>query len=357
MGQTTKPARSRAAFLASLREKSRESCFNRPMLDNYHSFLVTGGLGFAGRHLTETLLRLGKEVTVLDNIRTATDTHPPLGAMLRIADIRDSREVAEAVTGVDVVFHLAANANGTLSITHPRLDFETNTVGTFSLAERLLGGDIQRFVYVSSASVYGRPRHFPIDEDHPTRPFVPYGASKLSGEVTCLALHHACGLPVVVGRPFCVYGPGTNPQEEMVEVGRYLRWHLNDQPIQIVGDLERKTRDFVHVSDLVAGLLVIADRGGLGEVFNIGSGQEISMRQLVEMIADATGRTPALRVISDIADDTYRLVADISKLEELGYRPTKPFGEGVRELADQLGPAPELPGTPTIFVRGQQSES
>lgn len=80
------------------------------------------------------------------------------------------------------------------------------------------------------------------------------------------------------------------------------------------------------------------------------------MRQLVETIGAATGREPALRVISEIVDDTYRLVADISKLEELGYRPAKPFGEGVHELADQLGPAPELPGTPTIFVRGQRSE-
>lgn len=327
------------------------------MLDNYHSFLVTGGLGFVGRHLTEALLALGKKVTILDNTCTAIDTRSPRGATLRIADIRYSREIADAVTGVDVVFHLAANANGTLSITRPRLDFETNTVGTFSLAEALLNSDIQRFVYVSSASVYGRPQRFPMDEDHPTRPFVPYGASKLSAEVTCLALHHACGLPVVVGRPFCVYGTGTNPREEMVEVGRYLRWHLNDQPIQIVGDLDRKTRDFVHVSDLVAGLLVIADRARTGEVFNIGSGQEISMRQLVETIGAATGREPDLRVISEIEDDTYRLVADISKLKELGYRPATQFDKAIHELADHLGPAPELPDSPTIFARGQRAES
>lgn len=327
------------------------------MLDNYHSFLVTGGLGFVGRHLTESLVALGKEVTILDNARTATDTRPPPGAKLRIADVRDSHEVTEAVTGADVVFHLAANANGTLSITQPRLDFENNAVGTFSLAEALLDSNIQRLVYVSSASVYGTPLRFPMDEDHPTRPFVPYGASKLSGEVACLALRHAYGLPVVVGRPFCIYGPGTNPQEEMVEVSRYLRWHLNDRPIQIVGDLDRKTRDFVHISDVVAGLLVIADRAGTGDVFNIGSGQEISMRQLIETIGTASGREPALRVIAEIADDTYRLVADISKLEGLGYRPAKPFGEGVRELVEALGPTPELPTTPTIFVRGQRSES
>ncbi|MGH3693638.1 MAG: NAD-dependent epimerase/dehydratase family protein [Pseudonocardiaceae bacterium] len=327
------------------------------MLDSYRRFLVTGGLGFVGRHLTEALLGLGKQVTVLDNTRTATDTSPPPGATLRVADIRDSREVAEVVAEVEVVFHVAANANGTLSITQPRLDFETNAVGTFELAEVLLDSDIQRLVYVSSASVYGTPRRFPMDEDHPTRPFVPYGASKLSGEITCLALHRACGLPVVVGRPFCVYGPGTNPQEEMVEVGRYLRWHLNDQPIQIVGDPDRKTRDFVHVDDLVAGLLTIADRGSIGEVFNIGSGEEISMRQLVETIGAATGREPAVEVISEITDDTYRLVADISKLAGLGYRPGVPFSEGIHKLAETMGSAPALPATPTIFSRDQRAES
>jgi UDP-glucose 4-epimerase len=326
------------------------------MLDRDDHCVVTGGLGFVGRHLTETLLGLGKTVTVIDNTSTATDTRPPPGVDLRIADIRDSNAAAQAVSGADVVFHVAANANGTLSITRPRLDFENNTVGTFSLAEALLDSNVRRFVYVSSASVYGIPRCFPMNEDHPTRPFVPYGASKLSGEVTCLALHHSCGLPVVVGRPFCVYGPGTNPQEEMVEVGRYLRWHLNDKPIQIVGDPDWKTRDFVHVSDLVTGLLVIADQAQTGEVFNIGSGHETSMRQLTETIGAATGREPVLDVISEITDDTYRLVADISKLRELGYQPAVPFDEGVGKLASQLGSAPELPGTPTIFVRGQRAE-
>lgn len=326
------------------------------MLSNYHSFLVTGGLGFVGRHLAEALVSLGKEVTIFDNTRTSTNNSPPPGAALRVADLRNSDEVTKAVAGIDVVFHLAANANGTLSVINPRLDFENNTVGTFSLAETLLHSNIRRLVYVSSASVYGRPRSFPMDEDHQTRPFMPYGASKLSGELACLALHDACGLPVVVGRPFCIYGPGDNPKEAMVEVGRYLRWHLNNQPIHIVGDIDCKTRDFVHVSDLVTGLLLIADRAETGEVFNIGSGQETSMRQLIATIHAATGREPALRMISEVKNDTYRLVADISKIGKLGYHPSKALHEGVRELAEHLGPNPELPDAPTIFTRGQRAE-
>ncbi|MGH8932284.1 MAG: NAD-dependent epimerase/dehydratase family protein [Egibacteraceae bacterium] len=326
------------------------------MLDDYRKVLVTGGLGFIGRHLTEALITLGKEVSILDSARSALSTTAPPGASLEVADIRDSDAVAEAVAGAELVFHVAANANGTLSVTEPRLDFEINALGTVSLAEALLASEVRRMVYVSSASVYGTPLRFPMDEDHPTRPFVPYGASKLSGEVACLALHRAAGLPVVVGRPFCVYGPGENPNETMVEPGRYLRWHLNERPIQIIGDPDKKTRDFVHVSDLVAGLLAIADRAEVGQVFNVGSGQEISMRQLAETIGDATGRQPTLNVISEITDDTYRLVGDISKLEALGYHPAKSLSDGVSELATHLGAYPDLPTAPTIFRRGQQGE-
>ena len=107
---------------------------------------------------------------------------------------------------------------------------------------------VKRFVYISSASVYGKPQYPPMDELHPTRPFVPYGASKLMGELSALSFHHSQGLPIAIARPFCVYGPGENPKHALVEVSRYVRWHLNRQPVQVIGDVRRKTRDFVHVS-------------------------------------------------------------------------------------------------------------
>ncbi|WP_281290431.1 NAD-dependent epimerase/dehydratase family protein [Embleya hyalina] len=326
------------------------------MLNTYDTVLVSGGLGFIGTHMTHALLALGKKVRIVDTGRTSLSDDPPPGVTLFPVDIRETEKIAELAAGVDLAFHIAANANGTLSITEPRLDFEINALGTFSFAEAMLAAGVRRVVYVSSASTYGTPRKFPMDEEHPNRPFVPYGASKLGGEVSCLALHHACGLPVVVGRPFCVYGPGENPREAMVEVGRFLRWHLNGAPIQIVGDIDGKTRDFVHVTDLVAGLLTLADRGRLGEVYNIGSGTETSMRGLVDVIGEVTGRKPAVDAITEIEDDTYRLVADIAKIEALGYRPAVSLHDGVRDLARALGPAPELPGAPTIFARGQHAE-
>ena len=322
------------------------------MTGGFGKVLVTGALGFIGRHLAEALLGEGADVTILDN----AGAEPPSGARLVRGDVRRPDDVARAVAGSELVFHVAGNANGTLSVLDPRLDFETNALGSFNVADAAARAEVGRLVYVSSASVYGTPVRFPMDEEHPTKPFVPYGASKLSGELASLTLFRAIGLPVVAARPFCVYGPGEDPKHTLVEPGRYLRWHLNRRPIQVVGDPDRKTRDFVHVSDLVAALLVLARAGVPGEAYNAGSGEEVSMRQLVDAIGEATHREPQLETIPEITDDTYRLVADISKLKALGYEPKMPLLQGLEELAEELGQNPELPSTPTIFRRGQRAE-
>ncbi len=326
------------------------------MLNAFNRVLVTGGLGFIGRHLVDALLSLGKEVTVADNYSTALSKAAPLGVTSIQADIRDLQQVTRAAQGAELIFHAAANANGTLSIENPRFDFETNALGTFNVLEAALRARVKKVVYLSSASVYGRPQQVPINEEHPTDPFVPYGASKLCGEIYCRVFVQTYGLPVVIARPFCVYGPGENPKTALVEVARYLRWHLNHKPIQVVGDPERKTRDFVHVRDVVQGLLLIADRAPAGEAFNVGSGEEASMRKLIEIICSVTGREASVEEISHVTEDTYRLVGDISKLRALGYNPEMTLVEGVRQLVEELGDTPELPGGATIFRRGQRAE-
>ncbi len=326
------------------------------MLDRYAKVLVTGGLGFIGRHLVEALLSLKKKVVVLDNLSTVSSGSAIKGATLVRVNIRDSDQVKRAAKGAELIFHLAANANGTVSVNDLRLDFETNALGTLNALEAAISGGAERFIYASSASVYGKPKSFPIDEEHPTRPFIPYGVSKLAGELYCLSFFEAYDLGTVIARPFCVYGPGENPRTALVEVSRYLRWHLNRKPIHIVGDMDRKTRDFVHVSDVVRALLLIADKADGGEVFNIGSGGEISMKKLVEIIASVTGKPAEINEISGVREDTYRLVANISKLNSLGYAPSISLEEGVRQLAMELGDKPQMPSGATIFRRGQVAE-
>ncbi|MBA7672913.1 UDP-glucose 4-epimerase [subsurface metagenome] len=326
------------------------------MLEDFQKVLVTGGIGFIGSHLVAALLSLGKEVVVFDNLSTGLEENLPQGATLIIGDVRNPEQVAQATEGADLIFHVAANANGTVSVNKPRLDFESNVCGTFNVLDAALQVGVKKFVYVSSASVYGAPQRFPIGEDHPTNPFVPYGASKLAGEICCRSFFHTYELPVVIGRPFCVYGPRENPEWALVEVSRYLRWHLNGKPIRIVGDIDRKTRDFVHVSDIVQGLLLIADSANAGEVFNLGSGEEVTMRELLNVIGSITGQQPFIDAIADITEDTYRLVSDISKVRHLGYAPRVSLADGLRHLAEELGERPQIPVGVTIFKKGQRGE-
>lgn len=124
----------------------------------------------------------------------------------------------------------------------------------------------------------------------------------------------------------------------------------------IVGDIDRKTRDFVHVSDVIQGLLLIADRGDAGEIFNLGSGEETSMRQLTDVISSITGRKAIIDGLPDITEDTYRLVADISRIKSIGYSPKVSLVEGIRHLVEDLGEYPEMPMCPTIFKKGQRGE-
>ncbi|MFD0852364.1 NAD-dependent epimerase/dehydratase family protein, partial [Actinomadura adrarensis] len=193
------------------------------------------------------------------------------------ADLRDYGETLLALRGVHTVYHLAGNASGTRSVENPRFDFQVNALGTCHVGNACVELGVRRLVYMSSAIVYGVPQHFPINEQHPIRPFLPYGASKLSGELTLRSLQEAVGLPAVFGRSFVIYGPGEDPRTAGGEVSQFMRWQLNDLPIPVVGDIDRKTRDFVHVSDVCSALMTMAENGEPGEAYNIGSGTETSM--------------------------------------------------------------------------------
>lgn len=312
---------------------------------------VTGGAGFVGSHLVTALSDAGKRVTVVDLAEPAPVLAALPGVRYRYADLRDYGETLLALQGAHTVFHLAGNASGTKSVERPRFDFQVNGLGTCNVGNACAELGVRRLVSLSSAIVYGTPQIFPISEDHPTRPFLPYGASKFSGELTLRSMHDAFGLPVVIGRPFVIYGPREDPRSAGGEVSQFVRWQLNQLPIPVVGDIDRKTRDFVHVTDVCAALLVLAEAGMPGEAYNIGSGREVSMRQLAEAVGEATGRPARLEVDGTMLEDSFRLVADISKLSGIGYRPAVELADGLKSLAAELGPFPELPTATVAFRR------
>jgi UDP-glucose 4-epimerase len=269
------------------------------------------------------------------------------------ADLRDYGSLLTALEGVDVVFHLAGNASGTVSVQNPRFDFEVNAMGTSNLGNAALECGVRKVVYMSSAIVYGTPLCTPIHEEHETRPFLPYGASKLAGELALRSLNETSGLPVVIARSFVIYGPGEDPRRAGGEVSQFLRWHLNGRPIPVAGDIDRKTRDFIHVEDLATALLVLADRGIDGGVYNVGSGEETSMRRLADVVGAATGSLAHLDADADVLEDSFRLVADTARLRDVGFEPRISLEEGIRLLAAELGEMPDLPTAKAVFRSSQ----
>lgn len=311
--------------------------------------LVTGGSGFFGGRLAADLIAAGHPVRI-------ADIRPPAGhagldsADYYECDLTDAKQAMQACAGVSQVFHLAGNPSGTRSVTNPLWDFTVNAVATTNLCQAAVSASVRRMVYVSSGMVYGVPQTCPIDEDHPVAPFIPYSASKLSAEYSACAASAAYGLDVSIARPFTLYGPGEDPATSGGEVSQFVRWHLNDLPIPITGDPERKSRDFTHVDDAVAAVRAIMRRGRSGVAYNVGTGQETTLSELVDIIGRVTGRQPQTTVDRSTTADTYRHVACIDRLRALGYRPSVPLESGVRSLVDSLDPTPQIPTLPTVFT-------
>ena len=318
------------------------------------STAVTGGSGFIGSHLADALTERGAAVRIID---IAADAATSSLVELRRADVTNAEELAAELVGVDVIFHLAGNSSTTISVSDPAYDLTCNAVGTLNVLEACRRLEVQRIVYVSSASVYGRPTASPIPETHELSPIFPYGASKRVGEDYCRLYCASYDLPVVIARPFCVYGPGENPDVALVEVSRYLRWYLSEHTIPVVGDAGMKTRDFVFVTDVAEALILLAIDGRAGESYNIGSGRETSMHQLIQAI-ELCGGGGSAEAEEDhtMMLDSYRLVADIRKIRALGYSPRIDLHEGLRRVAKSIGDRPAPPSHPAL-LRASRTDS
>lgn len=321
----------------------------RGRLDEDSLILVTGGSGFFGGRLAATLVAAGHTVRIAD-IRPPGHDGDLGGAEFVPCDLGDATQVMRACAGVTHVFHLAGNPSGTRSVTHPLWDFTVNAVATTNLCQAAVTTSVRRMVYVSSGMVYGVPESCPIGEDHRVAPFIPYAASKLSAEYSAHAAAATYGLDVSIARPFTLYGPGEDPATSGGEVSQFVRWHLNGRPIPVTGDPDVKSRDFTHVDDAVAALRAIMDRGGPRVAYNVGTGRETTLSELVDIIGHATGSLPRTSVDYQTTDDTYRHVADIERLRALGYRPAVSLESGVRSLVESLGPYPQVPTLPTVFT-------
>lgn len=292
---------------------------------------MTGGAGFIGTHLVEKLLESGAEVTVIDNFsRPAVPprTLEEMGAQVHRCDIRDTDTLAELLVGAEALVHLAALIDVRESEEKPALYADVNIMGTLSVLEASRRAGVGSVVLASSAAVYGNPVRLPIDEEHPTSPISFYGLTKLVAEQVCR--HYSSrGVPCTVLRLFNVYGErGRNNV-----VYKFLKSVHRDGYLTVYGDGEQ-TRDFVYVGDAVQAFLEAISRRGSGyAVYNIATGRETSINQLIQVIAEVTGKKPKVVHKPPRGEEIRRSYADTTRAQkELGFKPQTDLRTGIKRV-------------------------
>jgi len=315
-----------------------------PGMTNLAAFgrtIVTGGAGFIGAHLVALLSRAGAETIVVD---TREPQSPIPGVDYVVADLRSPGQAADALRGADMVFHLAGTLDAPGSILDPSSDFEANVVTTLNVLRAARDAGARRFVFTSSALIYGRPSSCPISEDAPLRPVFPYAESKYTCERLIASFGKAHQMSYVIGRAFVTYGPGESLTARG-EVSQYLRALASGSGPQVLGNPDAKTRDFIHVFDVVEALMWLAGRPVTG-IVNIGTGRETTLRELTAMAAAALGQPAPDLHWAPSPEDEYRMVADITRLAALGFRPSIRLEDGIAALAEEFtGRGPRRPET------------
>lgn len=295
--------------------------------------LVTGGLGQVGSYLVERGLSENYEITILDNFsNNLNNVKFPSNTRIIKGDIRNPKIVNELASKADTIIHTAAQINVNKSIDDPIYDADNNINGTLNLLEAARKSDIERFVYISSAAVYGDPITLPINEEHPTNPLSPYGLSKLTGEKYTRLYYKLYGLPAVCLRPFNIFSPRQNPSSPYSGViTKFIEKVRNNRNPIIFGD-GNQTRDFVYIEDVVAAIFnTMENKKAVGDVFNIGTGKPTRIEELAKMIIKVSNKKLEPEFAPASIGDIRESYATIKKAGEiLGYKPKYLLEQGLK---------------------------
>jgi UDP-glucuronate 4-epimerase len=303
------------------------------------AILITGGAGFIGSHLSDRLVREGREVICLDafdNFYSRDVKLRNIQAMkneeryhLYEGDIRDPA-LLDNLFGhhtVDAVVHLAARAGVRPSLEMPRLYADVNVTGTTTLLEHCRAFQVRKFVFGSSSSVYGNSDAVPFSESAPvSEPVSPYAATKRAGELLAYTYHHLYGMDISCLRLFTVYGPRQRPE---MAIHKFTRLIDQGEGVPIFGD-GSSGRDYTYVDDIVSGIVGAIEKTRGFQLFNLGRSEVVTLRDLVRHIEEALGKKARTAAQEEQPGDVRQTCAAISKARELlGYEPRVGIQEGI----------------------------
>jgi UDP-glucose 4-epimerase len=305
--------------------------------------LVTGGCGFIGSHLVDTLISRANEVTILDNLSSSTlenvQQHVTKKKLKFVkGDVRDFRIVSKLCSEKDVVFHFAAQPDVRLSLTQPLEDFETNVKGSLNALEGARTRDVPLFVFASTSTVYGQASVIPTPENYPITPISNYGASKSACETYMMAYSSCYGISCVSLRYANIFGDRSN---HGVVHDFFMKLKRDPVRLEILGDGKQK-KSYVYISDCIEATIVATQRGsGKGFApFNIGSEEQVEVDEIARMVIEQlaisgvefsyTGRKAGW--IGDVTD----MLLDTTKIRNLGWRRKVDTKEGIRRYVGWL---------------------
>jgi len=304
-------------------------------------YLVTGGAGFIGSHIAQALLKEGQSVRILDNFSSgkreniAELTRQFGQDQLEVVegDVRDASRVNEAVSGIEIIFHEAAFVSVPQSMDEPQECFDVNLTGTSLLFDAARRAGVRRAVVASSAAVYGESDALPSVEETPLMPKSPYAVSKRVNEMYAELFTNSFNFEVVALRYFNVYGPRQRPDSMYAAaVPIFARRLMDGKPITIFGD-GGQTRDLINVRDIVRANIVASEHpNAAGKVFNICTGIETRLLDLLEVLYDLFPNAPQPEFAAPRAGDLYRSVGSPQKAAEvMGFRAQVSLEDGLKE--------------------------
>jgi UDP-glucuronate 4-epimerase len=302
-------------------------------------FLVTGGAGFIGSNLVDSMLQQGHEVVCLDNFddyydpgikkKNISNALSYSTYHLKEGDIRD-KQVLKTIFSenkIDMVIHLAARAGVLPSLQNPELYYDVNVMGTLNLLESMRNANVTKMIFASSSSVYGNNKKIPFSENMVVDyPISPYAASKKAGELLCHTYYHLYGFDVFCLRFFTVYGPRQRPE---MAVHYFVRNILQCSQIKQYGE-GNSQRDYTYISDIVSGVTGAIKYLKGYEIINLGESQTVTLKKLIATIESTTGKKAIISFLPQQAGDVDITCADITKAKNiLGYVPSNPVAKGI----------------------------